>query len=92
MNHDEQTIVGLFVSDNIKELRTIETSHGDDDFREAVFVETEKGDRLVIKVAGNSFTTPDSVKMWQRCAEEYRKLGYYCPEIFASLKGGFSAC
>lgn len=62
MNHDEQTIVGLFVSDNIKELRTIETSHGDDDFREAVFVETEKGDRLVIKVAGNSFTTPDSVK------------------------------
>ena len=89
MNHDEQTIVGLFVSDNIKELRTIETSHGDDDFREAVFVETEKGDRLVIKVAGNSFTTPDSVKMWQRCAEEYQKMGYYCPEIFASPKGDF---
>ncbi len=35
MNYDEQTIVGLFVIDNIKELRTIETSHGDDDFREA---------------------------------------------------------
>ena len=89
MNYDEQTIIGLFVADKVKTFRTVETSHGEDDFREAVFVETEDNGRLVIKVAGNAFTTPESVKMWQRCAEEYRKLGYYCPEIFASVEGDF---
>lgn len=89
MHDEEQAIIRLFTTEPVKEFRTIDTGHGDDDFREAIFVETENAGRLVIKVAGNAFTTPDSVKMWQRCAEEYRKLGYYSPEIFASLSGEF---
>ena len=89
MNNEEQTLIRLFTSDTVKEFRTVDTGHGDDDFREAIFVETESFGKLVIKAAGNAFTTPDSVRMWQRCAEEYRKLGYYSPQIFASLSGEF---
>ena len=89
MQYDENTIVGLFGLDGVKEIRTVDTCHGDDDFREAVFVTTADGRRLVIKVAGNAFTTPESVGMWQRCADEYRKLGYYTPGIFAAEGGEF---
>ena len=89
MQYDENSILGLFGLDGVKEIRTVDTCHGDDDFREAVFVTTADGRRLVIKVAGNAFTTPESVGMWQRCADEYRKLGYYTPGIFAAEGGSF---
>lgn len=29
--------------------------------------------------------------MWRRCASEYRRLGFYCPQIFSSLCGDFPA-
>ncbi len=85
----EKQIVSLFSSESIIECKVKNTSHGDKDFREAVFAEFESGKRLVIKAAENEFTNPESIRMWQRCIEEYRKLGYYCPKIFEANDNTF---
>jgi len=85
----EQQIISLFTKDTIKEYHIINTSHGDDDFREAIICTFDSGKKLVIKTAHNSFTSVEHIKMWQRCIEEYKKLGYYSPEIFESLNGTF---
>lgn len=68
---------------------TVDTSRGDSDFRKTVIVTTDAGDRAVLKMAANDFTFPDKIRMWQRTAEEYRKLGYYCPRILSDRNGGF---
>ncbi len=85
----EQQIISLFTKDTIKEYHIINTSHGDDDFREAIICTFDSGKKLVIKTAHNSFTSVEHIKMWQRCIEEYRKLGYYSPRIFESVNGTF---
>jgi len=65
------------------------TSRGDSDFREAVIAEWSSGEKYVIKLSDNDFTFPEKIETWKRCAEEYRKLGYYCPVIFSSKQGDF---
>ena len=65
------------------------TSHGEEDFREAVIAKWSSGEKYVLKISDNDFTFPEKIKTWQRCAWEYRKLGYYCPEILASKSGEF---
>ncbi len=66
-----------------------DTSRGDADFREAVIAEWSSGEKYVIKFSDNDFTFPEKIEAWKRCAEEYRKLGYYCPVIFSSKQGDF---
>lgn len=65
------------------------TSRGEEDFREAVIAEWSSGEKFVLKLSDNDFTFPEKIKAWQRCAREYRKLGYYCPEILNSKNGDF---
>ena len=65
------------------------TSHGESDFREAVIAEWGDGSRYVLKLADNDFTSPEKIAVWQRSAEEYRRLGYYTPAIIAAKAGGF---
>ncbi len=65
------------------------TSHGDTDFREAIIAEWSSGEKYVIKLSDNDFTFPEKISTWKSCAEEYRKLGYYCPVIFSSKQGDF---
>lgn len=65
------------------------TSHGNTDFREVIFCQQASGKKLVLKLADNDFTSADRIAVWKQCAEEYRKLGYYCPEIFSALDGTF---
>ena len=67
----------------------IDTSIGDADFRQTVIVTTDEGERYVLKIASNDFTFPNRIRTWQRTAEEYRRLGYYCPRIFCDRTGGF---
>lgn len=67
----------------------IDTSRGDADFRNTVIVETDEGEKYVLKFASNDFTFPEKMHMWQRTVEEYRQLGYYCPRIFCDKSGGF---
>ena len=69
--------------------QTIDTSRDEQDFRETVILETDRGKKYVIKLADNDFTFPDKIRMWQRTVEEYRKLGYYCPTIFCDKTGDF---
>lgn len=65
------------------------TSRGDADFREAVIARWRSGEKYVLKLSDNDFTFPEKIAAWKRCAEEYRKLGYYCPGIFPSKRGDF---
>ncbi|MCM1046047.1 MAG: phosphotransferase [Candidatus Gastranaerophilales bacterium] len=65
------------------------TSRGDADFREAIIAKWSSGEKYVIKLSDNDFTFPKKIEAWKRCAEEYRKLGYYCPVIFSSKQGNY---
>lgn len=67
----------------------IDTSRGDDDFRNTLIITTDDGERFVLKIVSNDFTFPERILMWQRTVEEYRNLGYYCPRIFCDKSGGF---
>ena len=82
-------IVSLFFEENIFVSEIKNTSHGENDFRETVILRTESGNKFVIKLADNDFTFAEKIKMWQRCAEEYRSIGYYTPAILESKSGDF---
>ena len=83
------SIYQLFYADQPIAVETINTSHGDTDYREVLIFTLASGEKRIIKLADNDFTSPDKIAMWKRTAEEYRKLGYYCPMIFADRTGGF---
>ena len=89
-------IFGLFAEEQPKDFKTINTSHGEDDFREAVVAYWNEGalppefeDRMVIKLAANGFTDLERIGMWERLSEEYRQRGYYCPRILRTSSGTF---
>ncbi len=89
-------IIGLFAEAQPLEYEIKNTSHGEDDFREAVIVRWEEGvlpselgDRMVIKLASNGFTDPAHLEMWERLAEEYRRRGYWCPRFLRTKAGEF---
>lgn len=82
-------IFQLFFEDLPIRFEVKNTSRNDNDFREVIIAKWSSGDKYVIKLSDNDFTFPDKIKSWVRCAEEYRKLGYYCPAIFYSKKGDF---
>ena len=84
-----EEIISLFFDERAEIWDTKDTSHGEKDFREAVFIRTESGNKFVIKLADNDFTFAEKIKMWQRCAEEYRSVGYYTPAILKSKSGDF---
>ena len=84
-----QAIVSLFFDGKTTIQNTINTSHGEHDFREAVFLQTESGDNFVVKLADNDFTFPQKIQMWQSCSESYRSIGYYAPAILSSKTGDF---
>ena len=93
---DIKEIIGLFADAQPLECEIKNTSHGEDDFREAVIARWEKGvlppklgDRMVIKLASNGFTDPAHLEMWERLAEEYRRRGYYCPRFLRTKAGEF---
>ena len=93
---DIKEIIGLFTEAQPAGFEIIETSHGEDDFREAVIARWEKGvlppelgDRMVIKLAANGFTDPAHLEMWERLSEEYRRRGYYCPRFLRTKAGEF---
>ena len=88
-NQELNPIFQLFFDELPQQYEIINTSHGDGDFREAVIAELPSGEKYVIKISQNDFTSPERIAVWKRCAEEYRKLGYYCPVIFPSKQGGF---
>ena len=87
--YDALAIIRLFTENQVVEYRTINSSHGEEDFREVIDASLENHERIIVKLACNAFTNPDSIRMWKRCASEYSKLGYYCPKIYATLNNDF---
>lgn len=79
----------LFFDELPSNIEIKNTSRGEEDFREAVIATWDVGEKYVLKLSDNDFTFPEKIKAWRRCVKEYRKLGYYCPEILASKNGDF---
>lgn len=88
-NKELISILQLFFSELPYQYEIKNTSRGDVDFREAVIAEWVSREKYVIKLSDNDFTFPEKIETWKLCSEEYRKLGYYCPEIFYSKRGDF---
>ena len=84
-----RTVFSRFSAETPIEVRRINTSRGDDDFRTAFIVETDSGNKYVLKLADNDFTFPEKIAVWQRTVEEYRRLGYFCPRILRDRSGSF---
>ncbi len=91
MENEIIRIFSLFSDAAPSSEQVIETCRGEDDFRAAVIIETDSGSKYVLKIADNDFTFPEKIAVWQRTADEYRKLGVFCPRIFRDKKGGFPA-
>ena len=68
---------------------SIETGVSDDDYRRTVIMTAANGEKAVLKIVSNDFTFPEKIRMWKRTVEEYRGLGYYCPQIFCDKNGDF---
>jgi len=88
---DQETarVLELFFDEAPSKIEVRNTSHGEEDFREAILAEWVSGEKYVIKLAYNDFTFAEKIEAWKRCAEEYLKLGYYCPRILHSKNGNF---
>ncbi len=86
---EEAKIISLFFDTEPISYDITEHSRGAEDFREVIIAEWASGHKYVIKLAENAFTSPERIKVWQKCADEHRKLGYYCPAFIPSLKGDF---
>lgn len=82
-------LFSLFFDGEIESFKVVDTSRGEDDFRNTFIITAKDGGKYVLKLAANDFTFPEKIGMWQRTIEEYRALGYYCPRIFAAKEGGF---
>ena len=89
-------ILALFIEEKPADVQLIETSRGETDFREAAVCRWDKGvlppelgDRIVLKLADNSFTNPERIEMWERLSEEYRKRGWYCPRFLRARDGQY---
>ena len=89
MDKEITKICSLFFDGAPNAAHPIDTSRGEADFRMTFIVETEPNGRYVLKLADNDFTFPEKIAVWQRTAEEYRRLGYYCPGIFRDRSGSF---
>ena len=89
MDAEITSIFSLFFDDIPIVIRKIDTGHGDNDFRETVIIETDLGNKYVMKLADNDFTFPEKIGVWKRTVEEYQKLGYYCPRIYHDKSGIF---
>ncbi len=88
-NKELLNIIELFFDEIPYKFEIKNTSRGESDFREAIILEWKSAEKYVIKLSDNDFTFADKIKSWKRCAEEYRKLGYYCPNILYSKNGDF---
>ena len=66
-------------------------SHGDDDRRFTIFAELDGIGKIVIKVAKNTFTTPERVKGWASLVQHYNALAIYAPQFLHNINGQYAA-
>ena len=85
---EKKEIAYLFRKEEPVAITVKNSSRGEDDFREALFVEYAD-EKIVIKLAENGFTDEEHLIMWMTIAEKYKELGYYCPQFIKALDGTF---
>lgn len=84
-----QDIFGLYDLTQPTRWKIIGSRKEKSDFRHAI--RAEWPDRtLIIKIAANTFTTPERVAGWSTLSGEYCSLGYYCPQFVANKAGNLS--
>lgn len=83
-------VFSLYSNENPITYHVVDTSHGEDDFRQAIFAEWSDR-KLVIKIASNGFTTLHRVQGWSDTIQAYRDMGYYCPAIIPTRGGSVAA-
>ena len=70
---EQKEIARLFREEEPLKITVKNSSRGESDFREALFV--EYGDeKIVIKLADNGFTDEEHLTMWMTIAEKYKEL------------------
>lgn len=89
MNKQIDDIIALFHQKQpdgyeLKEIRLEEN-----DSRWVLYVDYP-GEKYVIKIASNGFTTAERVNGWADIIAETEKLGYYSPHLLKSLKGNYA--
>ena len=85
---DNNEIVSLFSEKLPLGIEMKNTSHGEEDFRETWRVDLGE-EKIVIKLSANGFTDEKHLALWERIAQEYRSLGYYCPRFIRARDGTF---
>lgn len=85
---DKKEIALLFRKENPISIATKNTSHGNGDYRETLFVEY-KNEKIVIKLAENGFTDEEHLSVWMTIAKKYKELGYYCPQYIKAINDIF---
>lgn len=87
---DIYEIIKLFTDEVPQNIKEIDTSHNETDFRKVFIADFGDGeDKKVFKVSCNGFTTPERITGWQKSIETYRSLGCYCPLIYGGRSGNF---
>ena len=81
-----EEVVALFHANLPDWVELKEIRNQPEDHRWIAFVESG-GVKTVIKIAANSFTTPERVSAWPKLIAEFAKLGYYSPALLPSLNG-----
>lgn len=85
------TPLDLYFTAAPADVKTLELSRGDDDFRQT-FIADDGQRKLVIKHLSNTFSDRRRIMGWFRLMEEYRQLGLYCPAVVPNLNGELLHC
>lgn len=89
INMIPEEIFRLYGSETPNQTALYNSSRGDDDFRMTYIIEFGS-DKIAVKTAKNTFTTPERVKGWAELIQHYNNLGIYCPKIIRNKKGEYS--
>ncbi|MCL1787881.1 MAG: hypothetical protein FWG38_07815 [Defluviitaleaceae bacterium] len=69
--------------------KTHDSSRGDDDMR-YTYILASDSNRMALKIAKNTFTTPERVAGWAMLANHYDNLGIYTPKFLKTIDGAYS--
>lgn len=82
-------IILLYKEEQPTQYEVIDSSHGEADFRQSVLSEWN-GEKIVIKITCNDFTTPERIQCWGDTVEQYIEAGYYAPRFLKNRSGNYA--
>jgi len=82
-------IFALYRTEQPVRYEMIDSSRGEDDFRQT-FIAEWKDEKLAVKVVRNEFSTPQRIAGWREAIRAYIDAGYYCPQIVKNRNGNIT--